>query len=118
VGYFPVFVLYLFLFLGAFTASALETLKPSRNFRFKNKKEIFAIVGFRYDQPSSLSYLQRVNPESIAAEVLSLLKDAGADVISIRRVYLDHELPDIHSEPKLTAIPQTVEPPLTPLGSQ
>ena len=78
---------------------------------------MFAVVGFRYDQPSSLSYLQRVNPESIAAEVLSLLKDAGADVISIRRVYLDHDEPET-PEPKLSAIPQIVEPPQTALGSQ
>jgi hypothetical protein len=67
-------------------------MRPNRNFRFQNKKECFAVVGFRYDQPSSIEYDQYKEPESVAKTVARLLtmKD-GADVISIRRVYLDQD---------------------------
>ncbi len=68
-------------------------MKPNRNFRFRNKKEMFACVGFKYDQPQSIEYIQRKEPKSIVAAVERLLEN-GADVISIRRVYLDHELPE------------------------
>lgn len=65
-------------------------MKPNRNFRFKNKTEIFAVVGFRYDSPTSIEYDQRKNPESVADIVRRLLSmENGADIISIRRVYLE-----------------------------
>ncbi len=66
-------------------------MRPHRNFRFKDKKEMFAIVGFRYDEPTSLEYDQRKEAKSISEIVLRLLEKKGADVISIRRVYLDND---------------------------
>jgi len=67
-------------------------MKPHRNFRFKNKTEMFACVGFRYDQPQSIEYVQRKDAKSIVATVQRLLEmEDGADVISIRRVYLEHD---------------------------
>ena len=66
-------------------------MKPVRHFRFTNKKECFAIVGFRYDQPSSIEYAQYKEPQSVARTVERLLTMEGADVISIRRVYLDQD---------------------------
>lgn len=66
--------------------------KPSRHFRFRNKKECFAIVGFRYDKPSSIEYDQYKEPQSVARTVERLLTvENGADIISIRRVYLDKD---------------------------
>jgi hypothetical protein len=71
-------------------------MKPRRDFRFAGKKEIFACVGFRYDQPQSIEYNQFKKAESVAGMVHRLLTmENGADIISIRRVYL---LPE--SEPK------------------
>ena len=67
-------------------------MKPVRHFRFTNKKECFAIVGFRYDQPSSIEYDQYKEPQSVARTVERLLTmEGGADIISIRRVYLDKD---------------------------
>ena len=67
-------------------------MRPKRDFRFQGKKEIFACVGFRYDQPSSLEYNQFKKAESVASMVLRLLTmEDGADVVSIRRVYLRQE---------------------------
>ena len=64
-------------------------MKPIRNFQFRNKKQIFACVGFRYDQPQSMDYRQFKDPESVRGMVFRLLtQEDGADVISIRRVYL------------------------------
>jgi hypothetical protein len=71
--------------------------KPHRNFRLKNKKEAFVLVAFRYDSMESLEYIQRKEPDSITATANRLLKvspeEGGADVISIRRVYLDDDKP-------------------------
>ncbi len=65
-------------------------MKPERHFRFKGKKEIFAAVAFRYDRPTSLLYQQYKEGESVAGFVRRMLADPNlADVISIRRVYLD-----------------------------
>lgn len=67
-------------------------MKPIRNFQFRGKKEIFAIVGFRYDNPSSIDYRQFKDPESVGEMVFRLLTmENGADIISIRRVYLLQE---------------------------
>ena len=65
-------------------------MRPRRNFRFTpDKTQIFAVVGFRYDQPQSISYNQYKDPESVQSTVYGLLKmEDGADIISIRRVYL------------------------------
>ena len=75
--------------------SVMETLlmKPDRNFRLANKKEAFILVGFRYDQMESLEYIQRKSKEPILEAVSRLLSTGAADVISIRRVYLDQEVP-------------------------
>jgi hypothetical protein len=67
-------------------------MRPTRDFRFQGKKEIFACVGFRYDQPQSIEYSQFKHAESVAEMVKRLLKmENGADIISIRRVYLLQE---------------------------
>jgi len=66
-------------------------MKPHRNFRLANKKQAFVLVGFRYDQMESLEYIQRKEPESISKAVDRLLSEGAADVISIRRVYLDQD---------------------------
>ena len=67
-------------------------MKPFRDFKLKGKREVFVVVGFRYDQMSSLEYDQYKRPESAAAAVQRLLtQDHGADVISIRRAYLSLE---------------------------
>jgi len=42
-------------------------------------------------QGASLAYEQREKPETIVALVQRLLETDGADVISIRRVYLDED---------------------------
>ena len=69
-------------------------MKPIRNFQFRNKKEIFACVGFRYDNPTSLDYRQFKEAKSVALMVDRLLSMAdGADIISIRRVYLPQDEP-------------------------
>ncbi len=67
-------------------------MKPFRDFRLKGKREVFVVVGFRYDEMSSVEYDQYKRPESAAAAVQRLLtQERGADVISIRRVYLSAE---------------------------
>ena len=65
-------------------------MRPRRNFRFTpDKTQIFAAVGFRYDQPQSIEYAQYKAPESVRDLVFHLLTmEDGADIISIRRVYL------------------------------
>lgn len=65
-------------------------MRPRRNFRFTpDKTQIFVAVGFRYDQPQSLEYVQYKDPESVRELVYRLLTmEDGADIISIRRVYL------------------------------
>jgi hypothetical protein len=69
---------------------------------------MFACVGFRYDQPQSIEYVQRKDAKSIAAIVERLLEmENGADVISIRRVYL---------EPSTPAIERVLETPLGPIS--
>jgi len=72
-------------------------MKPDRNFRLRNKKEAFVLVGFRYDAMESMEYIQRKLPQPIMEAVGRLLSKNGADVISIRRVYLDtnEELPEV-----------------------
>ena len=74
-------------------------MKPYRNFRFTpDKKQIFAIVGFRYDQPQSIDYSQYKEAESVRDMVFRLLTmEDGADIISIRRVYLN---PTVETETK------------------
>lgn len=77
-------------------------MKPERHFRFKGKKEIFAAVAFRYDTPTSLLYQQYKEKESVAQFVDRMLTEPNkADVISIRRVYLDsNEGPATNDSPK------------------
>ena len=81
-------------------------MKPTRNFRFTNKKEIFAVVAFRYDSPNSLAYSQYKDSESVRDFVYRMLDAGGelpnkADVISIRRVYLDQDAePETHGPGK------------------
>ncbi|MDG6910035.1 MAG: hypothetical protein JRM95_06220 [Nitrososphaerota archaeon] len=79
-------------------------MKPFRDFKLKGKREVFVVVGFRYDQMSSLEYDQYKRPESAAAAVQRLLtQDHGADVISIRRVYLSAE-EGTFDDPKLEEV--------------
>lgn len=81
-------------------------MKPTRDFKFTGKKEIFACVGFRYDAPSSLEYNQYKKAESVAAMVQRLLTmENGADVISIRRVYLAQEAEPQTQDEKETGTP-------------
>lgn len=80
-------------------------MKPIRDFRFKGKKEVFAVVGFRYDRPSSIDYRQFKDPASVRDMVFRLLTmENGADIISIRRVYLPQE-----EEPKTEDPQETIE---------
>ena len=89
--------------------------RPHRNFRFKNKTEAFVCVGFRYDEMNSLEYVQRKDVESIVENVRILLKEKGADVISIRRIYLP---PENQTETKDTgALVTNIKPPESSLAS-
>jgi hypothetical protein len=64
-------------------------MRPHRSFRFRGKNQVFAVVGFRYDAPSSIDYQQFKMPDPASALVRRLLEmEEGAEVISIRRIYL------------------------------
>ncbi len=71
-------------------------MKPVRNLRFTGKKENFAVVAYRYGSPKILAYNQYKDPESVTDFVYRMLGQGGelpnkADVISIRRIYLDDD---------------------------
>ncbi|MDG7021132.1 MAG: hypothetical protein JRN23_04300 [Nitrososphaerota archaeon] len=63
-------------------------MKPRRFTRQGSEK--ISIVAFRYDRPTSIGYVVVSEPETVAKQVLRFLGEPNfADVISIRRAYLN-----------------------------
>jgi len=54
----------------------------------------YTIVAFRYDKKNSIRYKSFTEPVNVAKEVYGALTVDGADVISVRRVYITCPIPN------------------------